>query len=160
MKKSIQIEATKNCDTRALKPGQKLEKELVKKDTLAHITAVQLCGDFICERIQDQFANHDHTKLGKNLDAFKAALESRTVGAEFKKQDWWKAHLSERHHLNDRCPEDVNITDVLELICDCVSAGLARTGTVYDIEIPIDILEQAVKNTVDLLIENIEVKEN
>lgn len=160
MKKAIQIDSTKNCDTRALKPGQELDKELVKKDTLAHITAVQMCGDFMCEKIQEQFALHDNTKLGKNLDAFKAALESRTVGAEFKKQDWWKLHLTERHHLNDSCPDDVNLVDVLELICDCVSAGLARTGTVYDIELPADILEKAVKNTVELLIENIEVKEN
>lgn len=160
MKKAIQIDATKNCDTRALAPGQELDKELVKKDTLAHITAVQMCGDFVCEKIQEQFANHDHTKLGKHLDEFKAALESRTVGAEFKKQDWWKTHLSERHHLNDKCPEDVNLVDVLELICDCVSAGLARTGTVYDIEVPIDILEQAVQNTVKMLIDNIEVKDN
>lgn len=160
MKESIIINATKNCDTRALKPGQELDKELVKKDTLSHIIAVQMCGDFICEKIQEQFAAHDNTKLGKNLNAFKAALESRTVGAEFKKQDWWKLHLTERHHLNDRCPDDVNLVDVLELICDCVSAGLARTGAVYDIELPTEILEKAVKNTANLLIDNIEVKEN
>lgn len=160
MEKAIQILATKNCDTRALKPGQELERDLVKKDTLAHVTAVQMCGDFMCEKIQEQFATHDNTKLGKNLDAFKAALETRTTGDDFKKNDWWKLHLSERHHLNDRCPDDVNLIDVLELICDCVSAGLARTGNVYDIEISDEILEKAVKNTAAMLIENIEVKDN
>ena len=120
---------------------------------------MQLCGDFICEKIQDQFAEHDNTKLGTNLEAFKAALESRTTGADFKKNEWWQKHLTERHHLNDRCPDDVNLIDVLELICDCVSAGLARTGTVYDITLSDEILQSALKNTVAMLIENIDVKD-
>lgn len=159
MKKAITIESTKNCDTRALEPGQSLDKELVKKDTNAHITAVQMCGDFLCEKIQEQFALHDNTKLGKNLDDFIAALETRKTGAEFKKEPWWEKHLSERHHLNDRCPDDVNLIDVLELICDCVSAGLARTGSVYEITVDSEILEKALKNTVNILIDNIEVKD-
>lgn len=161
MKKAITIEATKNCDTRALAAeGKELTKEVVKADTNKHITAVQMCGDFICEKIQEQFALHDHTKLGKNLEAFTAALASKEVGAKFKENPWWATHLTERHHLNDRCPEDVNLIDVLELVCDCVSAGLARTGSVYEISVPTEVLQEALQNTVQMLIDNIQVKED
>ena len=161
MSKSIVIDATRNCDTRAegFDPDS-LTSAIVKSDTQKHITAVQMCGDFICEKIQEQFALHDNTKLGDNLEAFTDALRSGFADNDFKANKWWKTHLKERHHLNDKCPEDVNLVDVLELICDCVSAGLARTGTVYDISLPIDILEMAFHNTVRLMIDNIEVKED
>lgn len=153
----ITIKETKNCDTRALKPGQELDKNKVKEDTEKHIEAVRLCGLFFCDMIIKQFEKHDHTKLGEYLPAFTKALSSGFKGKEFKNQDWWKIHLTERHHLNDSVPEDVNMVDVLEMICDCVSAGMARTGEVYDITISNDVLQKAVKNTVDLLIDNIKV---
>ena len=153
----ITIQETKKCDTRALKPGEKLSEEDVKKDTEAHIEAVKLCGDFLCKKIREQFAEHDHTKLGEYLPAFAKALSTGFKGKEFKKQDWWQIHLTERHHLNDKVPEDVNLIDVLEMICDCVSAGMARTGEVYDVSLPDDVLRKAFANTVEMLKSQIEV---
>ena len=47
--------------------------------------------------------------------------------------------------------------DVIEMIIDCVCAGLARTGEVYEIKIDSAVLEKAVQNTVDLLIKCIKV---
>lgn len=65
---------------------------------------------------------------------------------------WYQEHVKqERHHLNDRCPADVNLIDVIEMICDCVTAGLARSGSVRDILIPDDILTKAVRNTQKML---------
>ena len=66
---------------------------------------------------------------------------------------------TERHHLLKNVPDDVDLLDVLEQICDCVSAGMARSGKVFDVEIPSEILEKAVKNTVKMLIDRIEVEE-
>lgn len=72
--------------------------------------------------------------------------------------EWYKNHCkTERHHLNVFCPEDVNLIDVIEMVCDCVCAGLARSGNVRPVEIDADILKRAVDNTVDMLVEAVEV---
>lgn len=155
--KKIKIYETKKADSRTLKKGEVLKEEDVKRDTELHIEAVEKCGDFICEKIKEQFSKHDHTKLGEHLSDFTKALSSGAKGKEFKEQDWWKIHLTERHHLNDRVPDDVNLIDVLEMISDCVSAGLARTGEVYDVELSESVLKKAFKNTVEMIKSNIEV---
>ncbi len=90
---------------------------------------------------------------------FYRALKSGFKDDEFRKLNWWKIHQTkERHHLNDHCPDDVNLIDVMEMLCDCVCAGKARTGNVYPINISPDILEKAVANTQKLLEENISVE--
>lgn len=156
--KHIIIKETKKCDTRTLKPGDSFSEEDVKKETELHIEAVKKCGDFVCDKIKEQFEEHDHTKLGKYLPAFTKALSTGFKGKEFKEQDWWQIHLTERHHLNDRVPEDVNLIDVLEMICDCVSAGMARTGEVYDVTLPDKVLKQAFDNTVEMIKKEIKVE--
>lgn len=46
---------------------------------------------------------------------------------------------------------------MLEYISDCVMAGMARSGTVYEVEIDQDVLRVAFTNTVTLLISNVDV---
>ena len=65
----------------------------------------------------------------------------------------------ERHHLFSRCPDDVNLIDVLEMIVDCTCAGLARSGEVRPMEINDDILHKAIDNTVELIKSVVEVEE-
>ena len=65
--------------------------------------------------------------------------------------------MTERHHLNDNVPEDVNLIDVLEMVIDCTVAGLARSGEVYNITIPNDVLIKAIDNTKNLIIDATEV---
>ena len=78
---------------------------------------------------------------------------------EFKSGEWAKLHYGklERHHLNRVCPEDVNLFDVIEMMCDCIAAGYARNGEVYPIEISPDILTKAFNNTVELMKNEVEV---
>ena len=45
------------------------------------------------------------------------------------------------------------------MVIDCTCAGLARSGEVYDITIPEDVLKQAINNTKQLIIDNTEVVE-
>ena len=80
-------------------------------------------------------------------DDMKANIED---GKEpFADMKWYKLHVNaERHHLNDRVPEDVDLIDVVERLVDCVSAGMARSGSVYDVTVPDDVLQKAVANTV------------
>ena len=155
--KPLSIKATTHCDTRAIKKGNKPTKAEARSDTKAHIEAVNKCAHFLAKRFVDQCEMHDHTKLDY-FDEFYDALCTGYTGKEFKDLAWWEKHLTERHHLNDRCPKDVTLIDVLEMICDCVSAGLARTGKIFNLTLSDEILQQAFQNTAKLLIDNIEVK--
>ena len=79
---------------------------------------------------------------------------------KFEDGEWYKLHCdNERHHLLKHCPDDVNLIDVLEMICDCVCAGMARSGCVRDLEIDAEILDRAVRNTVTLLENAVELEE-
>ena len=152
----IVIKRTNRCDTRVLKEGEVVTKEAVETDTIYHREAVNKCGEALVKKLTYQFKNHDFTKLGTHLEEFTEGLNKGFESKEFQK--WYKKHChKERHHLLKRIPKDVNLIDVLEMICDCVSAGMARTGKVFDLEIPSFILEEAVKNTADMLIKSIEV---
>jgi len=93
---------------------------------------------------------HDFDKVSDNgieefYNDFKTGF-SRTV--------WWDNHrIVNRHHLQmaDGVPDDVNLIDVLEMVADCVMAGMARSGSVYKVEIPDSVLRRAFDNTVELL---------
>ena len=66
--------------------------------------------------------------------------------------EWYKKHVEkERHHLFSKCPDDVDLLDVIEMIVDCVCAGKTRSGEVRPLEISDDILKRAVENTVKLV---------
>lgn len=82
--------------------------------------------------------------------------------ANFTEMPWYKdIHITfERHHLLSRCPDDVNLVDVMEMVCDCVCAGLARSGSVRPVEIPSDVLQKAVANTAKLVEDMCEIVED
>jgi len=155
----IYIKKTDHCDTRALKPGDKISRQNVLVDTLAHQQAVALAMDYFARMAQKQANKHDWSKTGSAehqeedyLGLFTEALNTGFKDSAFKKLNWWDIHKTkERHHLNDHVPDDVNLVDVLEMVCDCVCAGKARTGNVYPIEIKPEVLSAAVSNTVAIL---------
>lgn len=114
----------------------------------------------IAEEIIDRGKTHDHTKL---KDPYKTIFygdlcETIKGNMSFEEGDWSKLHYEkERHHLNRNCPDDVNLIDVVEMIADCVCAGMARSGEVYPITIPVDVLKRAIDNTVKMCIEAVRV---
>ena len=70
--------------------------------------------------------------------------------------EWFRnRHMQERHHLNDRVPDDVNMLDVMEMIVDCTCAGLARSGDVYPISIPDEVIKLAIENTKNMIIDEV-----
>ena len=72
---------------------------------------------------------------------------------------WFQLHVNtERHHMLDHCPDDVNLIDLLERITDITMAGLSRSGTIHDTEIPNELLQKAYKNTLQLLKDNVIVE--
>lgn len=146
----VKIKKTLKCDTRTLPPGSVVSEADAKEDTLKHRQAVIDVGNFICEKIKEQFKEHDWSKLGSNLAEFTAGLNKGIDSPEF--EEWYEMHvMAERHHLKKFVPDDVNIIDLLEMLIDCVCAGMARTGTVYPMDLPNELLQKVVSNTVEYL---------
>lgn len=126
-----------------------------------HLSDVRELGDWFAKTLKNNIMHHDWTKRQEPYKSMFyrdlcATIEGRM---NFMDGEWAKLHYTEleRHHLKRHCPDDVNMFDVIEMICDCTAAGMARSGDVYDIDIPAEVLTKAVKNTVELLKEQIEV---
>lgn len=95
---------------------------------------------------------HDCTKKSQERMFYRDFLSAMNDGADFIKGEWYLLHVNaERHHLLSHCPGDVNMIDVMEMLVDCVCAGMARSGEVRAPEINNDILNMAVSNTVELI---------
>lgn len=153
----IVIKETKQADSRTA--DHIPSKSVLLKESKDHIAAVSASMTFFATMMSLAGKMHDHTKIeyiDEFYENFVAVMQDKTV--EFKSLGWWKKHLTERHHLLDRCPDDVNLVDVMEMICDCVCAGLARSGEVRPLEISLDILQKAAQNTAALLESMIVVK--
>lgn len=128
---------------------------------IAHQRDVKALGEEFLEMLKNRMASHDWTKTSEPYGSMFyrdlcATIEGRM---DFFDGEWSKLHYYEleRHHLKQHCPDDVDLCDVIEMVCDCVAAGMARSGEVYDIDIPADVLTRAVKNTAELLKSEIEV---
>ena len=153
----IKINKSTNADTRSA--TEKVSKEVLLENSKQHIEDVNKALWWMSNRLIDIGFGHDWTKL-ENIDEFYADFSSTQDGfqGDFKQMHWFKdLHLQERHHLTDRCPEDVNLFDVLERIADCVMAGLARSGNLYEDTLSPEILVKAYQNTINLLIAEVEV---
>lgn len=141
----IAISKSPSADSRTAKGPVSVEE--LRKSTEMHIDDVKNALNFVSELIQNRGPYHDHTKMTM-MDEFHAALTSGHI----KDTEWYQKHITtERHHLKSNVPKDVNLFDVIEHVCDCVMAGMARSGEVYDVDLSTDILTLALKNTVELL---------
>ena len=150
----IYIESSPTADSRTA-PDNTTKEQLLESSKM-HIDDVRQGLDFFAEMLHDAGEKHDHTKI-EYIDEFYHDFSQRLKGDEFKKAPWFQMHLTERHHLTDRVPDDVNLIDVLERIADICMAGMARSGKVYDDTLDPAILERAYQNTIQLLLKNIQV---
>lgn len=149
----ITILKSQTADTRSCDYAR-VTKDQLEHSSKSHIKDVQDGLNFFAEMLGTAGSTHDQDKL-TDLAGF-----YRDFKTGFKSTDWWDNHRQiSRHHLlaEDGVPVDVNLVDVLEMIVDCVMAGMARTGTVYPLEIKPEVLQQAFDNTVTLLKANVEV---
>lgn len=149
----IKIHRSQTADTRSC-DCSKVSKQQLIDSSKSHINDVIKGMNFIAEVIQNQAKLHDYDKITE-IDRFYFDFKNN-----FETNDWYKDHVSiNRHHLSkeEGIPDDVNLVDVLEYITDCVMAGLARTGKVYDITLDSKTLQKAFSNTIQQLINSIEV---
>lgn len=154
----VVIHKNPNGDTRTAQKGVTFEQfqeanDMHRRDVLA------LMGE-LAVKIAGAGDLHDITKKSQERMFYRDFLATMNDGADFTSSEWYQLHVkAERHHLNSHCPEDVNLIDVLEMLADCICAGMARSGEVRNLAIDEDVLRQAVWNTADLIQHMIVVKE-
>lgn len=149
----IKISKSPTADTRTCDFAN-TSKETLLKSSYQHIEDVRSGLVFFGEQLMLAAAKHDFDKIG-DIDGF-----HRDFVTGFKQTIWWDSHRKlNRHHLleADGVPADVNLIDVLDMIADCVMAGMARSGSVYALNLDGEVLKKAFDNTVELLKSNVEV---
>lgn len=149
----IKIKKSETADTRTCDFAN-TTKETLLQSSITHIGDVGKAIAFLQGKLTEAASVHDYDKLTA-IDWF-----HKDFVTGFKQTGWWDNHRRiHRHHLSqtDGVPEDVNLIDVLEYISDCVMAGMARSGSVYDLTLPEGVLERAFHNTTKLLKDNVEV---
>lgn len=143
----IKIQKSETADTRTCDFAN-VSKETLLESSKQHISDVRLALDYFMAKVCEAGQRHDPDKL-TDIDGFHADFVTG-----FAQTGWWDRHRQlNRHHLTmaDGIPADVNLVDVLDFIADCVMAGMARSGSVYPLTLPAELLEQAFQNTVILL---------
>ena len=159
MTKKIVIENTQNADSRTA--NEKLSKETLEKATIIHREEVSKLMNWLSDKIIDRGIRHDYTK-SIYFDEFADEVLKPHTDDEFKNAHWYQNHIfEERHHLNANCPLDVNLIDVIEMICDCIAAGKGRSGRTTPAFLKLKdptLLERAYWNTVKMLDDITEVK--
>lgn len=149
----ITIRKSPTADTRTCDFAS-VSKETLLESSHQHIADVRKGLLFFVEQLMIAGERHDTDKL-TDIDGFHADFVTG-----FKQTGWWDRHRKlNRHHLTqaDGIPDDVNLIDVLDFIADCVMAGMARSGTVYPLELPLELLERAFENTAAMLQSKVEV---
>jgi hypothetical protein len=152
----IEIKKSGTADTRTCDFAN-TSKETLLASSVQHIGDVVKAMAFFCATITEQAGWHDNDKL-TTIDWF-----HKDFLTGFKESGWWDNHRKiTRHHISkeDGIPADVNLIDVLEHIADCVMAGMARSGSVYELKLPDELLQRAFRNTTELLKAQIVVKES
>ena len=150
----IQIRKSETADMRTCDFAH-VSRESLLKSSEQHIEDVCEGLNFVAQKIYEAARAHDKDKVS-NIDGF-----HRDFVTGFKQTEWWDAHRRlNRHHLmnEDGIPADVNLIDVLEFITDCVMAGLARSGSVYELNLSPELLERAFQNTVEMLKKEVVIK--
>ncbi len=150
----IEIQQSKTADTRSCDFAS-VTKETLLASSRQHIGDVGQALAFFSGEVIAAAVRHDYDKL-TDIDGFHADFVTG-----FAQTGWWDRHRQlNRHHLlqPDGIRDDVNLIDVLDMIADCVMAGMARTGSVYPLNIDPDVLMRAFQNTVELLKRNVSVQ--
>jgi hypothetical protein len=145
----IQISKSKTADTRSCDFANVSKGQLLDSSR-QHIGDVVKALAFFSGKLTEAAGEHDYDKLTA-IDGFHADFLTG-----FKQTGWWDNHRKiHRHHIDkeDGVPPDVNLIDVIEHISDCVMAGMARSGSVYELKLSDELLQRAFKNTVYLLTE-------
>lgn len=150
----IEIGKSSTADTRTCDFAN-TTKETLLDSSRQHIGDVGKAIAFFAGKLTEAASVHDYDKLTL-IDWFHGDFVTG-----FKQTGWWDNHRKiHRHHLaqEDGVPSDVNLVDVLEFVADCVMAGMARSGDVYELKLPDELLRTALANTAAMLKAQVKVR--
>lgn len=143
----ITIQPSPTADTRTCDFAN-VSKETLLASSKQHIHDVRKALDFFMAKVCEAGQNHDPDKL-TDIDGFHADFVTG-----FKQTGWWDRHRQlNRHHIDhqDGIRDDVNLIDVLDHIADVVMARMGRGGEFTPVQLPPELLQRAVENTIALL---------
>lgn len=152
----ITVKKSPTADTRTCDWSKVTKQELLDASRM-HIGDVASGLELFVAMLNEAKELHDFDKLSA-IDQFHADFVTG-----FKQTAWWDNHRRvNRHHLNsaDGVRPDVDLVDVIEHIVDCVMAGMARSGNVYDLSLPDSLLRVAFHNTVEMLKKQVIVEDD
>lgn len=152
----ITIRKSSTADTRTC-DVTKVTKEQLLDSSRQHIGDVGKGLAFFAGKLTEAAAVHDYDKLTA-IDWFHKDFTTNIL----KPHGWLGNHYRiHRHHLGDSpvegdskhsgVPGDVNLLDVLEMVADCVMAGMGRSGNVFPLVLSNELLQRALANTTELL---------
>lgn len=148
----VYVKPSNNADSRTADTDRHIEFEEFMQNTAMHRDDVKNTMLSFANEIIQRGKDHDWTKVSRAMEFFTQFTLAKEQGTNFKDSDWYKYHTTEeRHHLNTRIPEDVNLIDIIEYLCDGICAGFARSGDVYHIDITNDTLRKAYENTQEMI---------
>jgi len=153
--KKITIKKSQTADTRTCDYANVTMLQL-RKSSVQHRSDVTKGLELFQGMLRQAADEHDHDKL-TDIQGF-----HRDFLTGFERTEWWDNHRKvNRHHLlaADGVPDDVNLIDVLDMITDCVMAGMGRSGEVYPLDIEEHVLLKAFRNTVELLKDQVVVED-
>ncbi len=150
----IQIHPSQTADSRTCDFAN-VSKTTLLNSSVQHIADVRRGLAFFGALLAEAATRHDEDKL-TDIDGFHRDF----VAGNVQHGEWLAKHYRiNRHHLltPEGVRDDVNLIDALDMIADCVMAGMARSGSVYALNISDEVLRRAFENTVSLLKSNVEV---
>jgi len=150
----IEIEKSPTADTRTCDWSKVTKNELFDASK-KHIDDVRQGLRLFRDKLDEASRQHDWSKILK-IHEFHEDFKTG-----FKTTKWFQMHQrEERHHLQDKnfVQDDVNLIDIIEMITDCVMAGMARSGEYRKEEVSDELLRKAFDNTIKLLLDNVKVK--
>ena len=109
----ILIKKNPNGDTRTASKDVSFEE--FQKANDMHIDDVRQVMKQISNVIENRGNIHDYTKKVLEELFYNDFKSTMNEGTNFIEGNWYNMHtLTERHHLLARCPDDVNLIDVIE----------------------------------------------
>lgn len=159
--RKVKINRNSNGDTRTVDHIPTYEE--VCEANKMHIEDVGNIMNELGWELLDRGPSHDITKDVLSKMFYDNMIKTINGDIKFEDGEWAKIHYfdsCERHHLHHNVPDDVNLIDVIEMICDCVCAGKARSGKDF-VDVPLngDVIIKAFYNTVELINEHVVIKE-
>lgn len=152
----LTVRPSPSADTRSA--DHIVTEDELRKSTEMHIGDVRRGMDWLAGLLREAGKHHDWTKLRYFPSFYRQFSEAQKTGCWG--NGWYdRIHtVKERHHVEDGCPEDVTLLDVLEHIVDCVMAGKARAGEYKPDVLGAGILERAYANTQRMISDAVRVQ--